>query len=112
MTDHIDDCASLFPDLTVEFGVLKTMEEMGEVADAMIGISGANPRKGTYATADDLSAELLDVALTAMLTWTKLGSRTDPAEALQEHARERAKRHRKIMEGIDRRHGHRFEGTD
>lgn len=92
--DDIAICASLFPRLTVEQAFLKTIEEVGEVADAIIGIEGANPRKGVYATADDLSKELLDVALTAMIAWCKLGSDPMPIAALAFHALERAERHR------------------
>lgn len=44
--------------------VSKATEEAGEAIDALIGMTGQNPRKGTYGTIDDLLAELADVALT------------------------------------------------
>ncbi|MFI2409774.1 MazG-like family protein [Streptomyces sp. NPDC018947] len=48
-------------------GVLKLSEEVGEVAEAVIGATGQNPRKGLSHTWDDVEAELCDVAITAMV---------------------------------------------
>ncbi|WP_240503115.1 MazG-like family protein [Streptomyces prasinopilosus] len=47
--------------------VLKLSEEVGEVAQAVIGVTGQNPRKGTTHSWDDVGAELCDVALTALV---------------------------------------------
>ncbi|WP_066363794.1 MazG-like family protein [Herbidospora mongoliensis] len=47
--------------------VLKVQEEAGEVASAVIGMIGQNPRKGRTHTADDVAAELCDVALSALV---------------------------------------------
>ncbi|MDX3453606.1 MazG-like family protein [Streptomyces sp. ME02-8801-2C] len=47
--------------------MLKLTEEVGEVAQAVIGATGQNPRKGTTHTWDDVQAELCDVVLTAMV---------------------------------------------
>ena len=44
----------------------KVAEECGEVIAAMIGMTGQNPRKGVTHTVDDVVAELLDVAITAL----------------------------------------------
>lgn len=44
----------------------KCAEETGEVIGAMIGVTGQNPRKGFTHTIDDVEAELLDVAVTAL----------------------------------------------
>lgn len=46
--------------------VSKVVEEVGEAIDALIGITGQNPRKGHYGSHDDLRAELCDVALTGI----------------------------------------------
>jgi hypothetical protein len=43
----------------------KLTEESGEVWDALIGVIGQNPRKGVYATWEDVDKELLDVIVTA-----------------------------------------------
>lgn len=103
--DQIEDCASLFPKLDGNMAAWKVVEEIGEVADAFIGISGVNDRKGFYATRSDLRTEMLDVALTAMIAWVKLceehgiGQTIDAAVRLEEHARERAARHRAKVAG-------------
>jgi NTP pyrophosphatase (non-canonical NTP hydrolase) len=47
--------------------VLKLSEEIGEVAEAVIGATGQNPRKGTTHTWDDVQAELCDVVITALV---------------------------------------------
>ncbi|CAM5296265.1 putative protein OS=Streptomyces tendae OX=1932 GN=GUR47_11025 PE=4 SV=1 [Streptomyces tendae] len=47
--------------------VLKLSEEVGEVAEAVIGATGQNPRKGVTHTWDDVEAELCDVVITAMV---------------------------------------------
>jgi NTP pyrophosphatase (non-canonical NTP hydrolase) len=46
--------------------VAKVTEEAGEAIDALIGVTGQNPRKGFYGSWDDLDDELCDVALTAL----------------------------------------------
>ncbi|AIV36788.1 MazG-like family protein [Streptomyces sp. R1] len=47
--------------------MLKLSEEVGEVAEAVIGATGQNPRKGVTHTWDDVQAELCDVAITALV---------------------------------------------
>ncbi|AZM78035.1 hypothetical protein D1J63_26220 [Streptomyces sp. KPB2] len=47
--------------------MLKLSEEVGEVAEAVIGATGQNPRKGVTHTWDDVRAELCDVAITALV---------------------------------------------
>ena len=46
--------------------VAKVLEEAGEAVDALIGISGQNPRKGRYSNMESLLGELADVALTGI----------------------------------------------
>ena len=46
--------------------VAKIQEEAGEAIAALIGVTGQNPRKGVTHSIDDVAAELLDVALTAL----------------------------------------------
>lgn len=43
----------------------KLTEELGEVAQAWIGVKGQNKRKGVYATGDDVAHEIVDVIVTA-----------------------------------------------
>jgi len=47
--------------------ILKLSEEVGEVAQAVIGATGQNPRKGVTHTWADVEAELCDVAITALV---------------------------------------------
>ncbi|MFI1003354.1 MazG-like family protein [Streptomyces galbus] len=47
--------------------MLKLSEEVGEVAEAVIGATGQNPRKGLSHTWDDVQAELCDVVLSALV---------------------------------------------
>lgn len=44
--------------------LIKLQEELGEVAEAYIGATGKNPRKGFTHTFDDLSDEIIDVIIT------------------------------------------------
>ena len=61
--------------------IIKIAEEAGEAASAYIGVTGQNPRKGTTATADDLSAELCDVVLAALAALVTITGGTPQAEA-------------------------------
>jgi hypothetical protein len=64
--------------------IAKISEELGEVVDAFIGITGQNPRKGYYSSQEDVIKELLDVACTALLAvehFTKDGSTWDRLQA-------------------------------
>lgn len=47
--------------------LLKVQEEVGEVAQAVIGVTGQNPRKGITHTWDDVQSELCDVVITALV---------------------------------------------
>lgn len=47
--------------------MLKLSEEVGEVAQAVIGATGQNPRKGVTHTWEDVQSELCDVAITALV---------------------------------------------
>ncbi|MDT3725870.1 MazG-like family protein [Streptomyces sp. DSM 41972] len=47
--------------------ILKLSEEVGEVAQAVVGATGQNPRKGVTHTWEDVCAELCDVAVTALV---------------------------------------------
>ncbi|MFJ9036121.1 MazG-like family protein [Streptomyces sp. NPDC102406] len=52
--------------------VLKLSEEVGEVAQAVIGVAGQNPRKGVSHTWQDVESELCDVAVTALVALSTL----------------------------------------
>ncbi|MEV5614118.1 MazG-like family protein [Streptomyces sp. NPDC052225] len=52
--------------------VLKLSEEVGEVAEAVIGAVGQNPRKGHSHTWQDVESELCDVVVTALVALSTL----------------------------------------
>ncbi|WP_406180004.1 MazG-like family protein [Streptomyces sp. NBC_01006] len=64
--------------------VLKIGEEFGEAAQAVIGATGTNPRKGLSHSWRDVEAEVCDVLVTAMVTLHRLGV-TDPAAVFTAH---------------------------
>ncbi|MHB9862290.1 MazG-like family protein [Streptomyces sp. YIM S03343] len=47
--------------------MLKLSEEVGEAAQAVIGATGQNPRKGVTHSWEDVEAELCDVVITALV---------------------------------------------
>ncbi|MBC9726019.1 MazG-like family protein [Streptomyces sp. TRM68367] len=63
--------------------MLKLSEEVGEVAEAVIGATGQNPRKGVTHTWDDVQAELCDVVITALVALRTLTP--DTREVLTRH---------------------------
>ncbi|MFD8117819.1 MazG-like family protein [Streptomyces microflavus] len=52
--------------------LLKIQEETGEVAEAVIGALGQNPRKGMSHTWQDVEAEVCDVIVTGMVALLRL----------------------------------------
>jgi NTP pyrophosphatase (non-canonical NTP hydrolase) len=65
MWDQVGQLNAYHEDVPAEVRLLKLTEEVGEVADAFIGMHGLNRRKGVCRTRDDLLAELADVIITA-----------------------------------------------
>ncbi|MFD8707875.1 NUDIX domain-containing protein [Kitasatospora sp. NPDC059648] len=63
--------------------VVKIQEEAGEVAEALLGVLGANPRKGVSHTMADLQGELCDVITAAMVALRD--TTADPGAVLAEH---------------------------
>jgi NTP pyrophosphatase (non-canonical NTP hydrolase) len=60
--------------------ILKLTEEVGEVAQAWIGVQGQNPRKGVTHSGADVADELCDVIVTAAVALATLTA--DPAAHL------------------------------
>ncbi|MEW2632467.1 MazG-like family protein [Streptomyces sp. NPDC048389] len=71
------------PEQEVLLRVLKLSEEVGEVAQAVIGAKGQNPRKGTTHSWQDVESELCDVVITAMVALRTLTP--DAAETFTFH---------------------------
>lgn len=68
-------------DVPAEMRLLKLTEEVGEVADAFIGMYGLNGRKGVCRTRDDLLAELADVIITAAVAMSGVTGDVDEARS-------------------------------
>ncbi|MCP9965702.1 NUDIX domain-containing protein [Actinomadura madurae] len=60
--------------------VMKLAEEVGEVAEAYIGMTGGNPRKGIHKTVTDVLDELADVLLATAVPMVDLAGGPDQAE--------------------------------
>ncbi|WP_327323244.1 MazG-like family protein [Streptomyces sp. NBC_01210] len=65
--DWLDAESDLPPQQETLLRMLKISEEVGEVAQAIIGATGQNPRKGTTHSWQDVESELCDVIITAMV---------------------------------------------
>ena len=72
LVDWLDRSSTLAPETEKLLRLMKLSEEVGEVAGAVIGATGQNPRKGFTHTWDDVNAELCDVILTAMVALTTI----------------------------------------
>ncbi|MDJ0460425.1 MazG-like family protein [Streptomyces sp. H27-C3] len=62
-----ESSTSLSPAESRLLRILKITEEAGEVAEAVHGAMGSNPRKGASHSWDDVQSELVDVILTGMV---------------------------------------------
>lgn len=67
LVDWLDAESTVSPEVARLLRVLKISEEAGEVAEAIHGVIGSNPRKGNSHTWDDVQSELCDVILTGMV---------------------------------------------
>jgi NTP pyrophosphatase (non-canonical NTP hydrolase) len=68
-------------DVPVEIRLLKLTEEIGEVADAFLGVHGLNKRKGICRSRDDLLDELADVIITAAVAMNGITGDTEEARS-------------------------------
>ncbi|MEU2514371.1 MazG-like family protein [Streptomyces syringium] len=67
LVDWLDAESTVSPEVARLLRVLKISEEAGEVAEAIHGVIGSNPRKGNSDTWDDVRSELCDVIITSMV---------------------------------------------
>jgi NTP pyrophosphatase (non-canonical NTP hydrolase) len=86
MWDEAGRLTDWLGEIPVEAQLLKLSEEVGEVAEAYIGMTGLNPRKGVTHTRDDLTGEVADVIITAAVTIVRLtGSPAAARAAFEAH---------------------------
>jgi len=79
MWDQIGRLHAHHGDVPAEVRLLKLTEEVGEAAEAFIGMHGLNSRKGVCRSQDDLLAELSDVIITAAVAMTGVTGDPDAA---------------------------------
>jgi NTP pyrophosphatase (non-canonical NTP hydrolase) len=72
LADWLDRGSEMPEETRTILQILKITEEAGEVAEALIGVTGQNPRKGTSHTWVDVQNELCDVIVSAMVALTRL----------------------------------------
>lgn len=72
MWDDITRLHEFHGEVPVEMRLLKLTEEVGEAAEALIGMRGINSRKGTCHSRDDLLDELADVIITAAVAMSAI----------------------------------------
>ncbi|WP_369175457.1 MazG-like family protein [Streptomyces sp. R28] len=68
----LEDHSTLPREQRILLQLLKIQEEAGEVAEAVIGAMGQNPRKGHSHTWDDVEAEICDVIVTGMVALARM----------------------------------------
>jgi NTP pyrophosphatase (non-canonical NTP hydrolase) len=81
MWDQVGQLYAYHGDVPAEVRLLKLTEEVGEVAEAFIGMQGLNSRKGICRTRDDLLAELADVIITAAVAMSGITGNVDEARS-------------------------------
>jgi len=81
MWDDIKRLHEFHGEVPSEIRILKLTEEVGEVAEALIGMRGINSRKGTCRSRDDLLAELSDVIITAAVAMSGITGNVDQARS-------------------------------
>ena len=79
MWDQVAHLHAFHGDVPVETRLLKLTEEVGEAAEAFIGMQGLNARKGVCRSRDDLLAELADVIITAAVAMSGVTGDVDEA---------------------------------
>jgi NTP pyrophosphatase (non-canonical NTP hydrolase) len=81
MWDEAGRLAEWLGEAPLESQLLKLSEEVGEVAEAYLGMTGLNPRKGFSHTREDLAGEVADVIITAAVALVKVTGGPDQARA-------------------------------
>ncbi len=79
MWDQVGQLHAHHGDVPAEVRLLKLTEEVGEAAEAFIGMQGLNSRKGNCRSRDDLLAELADVIITAAVAMSGIAGDVEEA---------------------------------
>ncbi|HEY0933947.1 MAG TPA: MazG-like family protein [Trebonia sp.] len=81
MWDEAGRLTEWLGEVPVEAQLLKLSEEVGEVAEAYLGMTGLNPRKVFTHTRDDLVHEVADVIISAAVAIVQLSGSPGAAQA-------------------------------
>jgi len=86
MWDRVKLLHEYHGDVPGEVRILKLTEEVGEAAEAFIGVRGLNVRKGICRSREDLLDELADVIITAAVAMSAVanGSADEAAGHLEQ----------------------------
>ena len=86
MWDEAGRLTEWLGEVPIEAQLLKLSEEVGEVAEAYLGMTGLNPRKGFSHTREDLVGEVADVIISAAVAIVRLsGDPRAARDAFQAH---------------------------
>ncbi|MGA5210303.1 MazG-like family protein [Streptomyces pseudogriseolus] len=72
LATRLEEHSTLPREQRVLLQLLKIQEEAGEVAEAVIGAMGQNPRKGFSHTWEEVEAEICDVIVTGMVALMRM----------------------------------------
>ncbi|UNM12234.1 MazG-like family protein [Streptomyces formicae] len=72
LAGRLEDHSTLPREQRILLQLLKIQEEAGEVAEAVIGAMGQNPRKGHSHTWEDVESEVCDVIVTGMVALIRM----------------------------------------
>ena len=78
MWDQVGQLHAYHGEVPVEVRLLKLTEEVGEAAEAFLGVHGLNKRKGVCRSRDDLLDELADVIITAAVAMSGITGKLSP----------------------------------
>ncbi|GGY15717.1 MazG-like family protein [Streptomyces djakartensis] len=74
LVSRLEEHSTLPREQRILLQLLKIQEEAGEVAEAVIGAMGQNPRKGYSHTWDEVEAEVCDVIVTGMVALARMNA--------------------------------------
>lgn len=80
--DHIYEASRAHESKTIQQITLKLMEEMGEVAEALLSYDQAPGCKYKGKTIDDLKEEVIDTIIVAFVLTEKLGMEKEEIKAI------------------------------
>jgi NTP pyrophosphatase (non-canonical NTP hydrolase) len=81
MWDEVGQLHAYHGEVPAAIRLLKLTEEVGEAAEAFLGVHGLNKRKGVCRSREDLLDELADVIITAAVAMSGITGDADEARS-------------------------------